>query len=131
MTPAQTVVLPKKSPQDRKPPAARPPGPTPIIDIEAEDDDIPVRLVGIDYIAHRPKSMLAIRLGEQINGQDITSDMGALVETMREFVRLMFGSDVADSIMLRLEDADDKLDLPHIQRLVNRMVEVVTNRPPT
>jgi hypothetical protein len=137
MTPAQTVDLrkgkkasPAASPAPSAPRTA-PPGPAPIIDIDAEEDGIPVRLVGVDYIAHRPKSMLAIRLGEQINQKDVTKDLDALVETMREFVRLMFGSEVADGIMARLEDPDDQLDLPHIQRLVNAMVTVVTGRPPT
>lgn len=130
--PARRVVTTKrKAPQDRQAKAA-PAAPAPIIDIDAEDNDIPVRLVGIDYVAHRPKAMLAIRLGEQINAHtDLTKDMTALVETMGEFMRLIFGTETGASIIERLSDPDDKLDLVHVQKLVNRIVEVTTGRPPT
>ncbi|QGJ92698.1 tail assembly chaperone [Microbacterium phage Megan] len=133
--PARRVVTTrKKAPQDRqapKPTKAQAAA-TPIIDIDSDDTDIPVRLVGIDYVAHRPKAMLAIRLGERVNAQSLDmNDLPALIDTMGEFMRLIFGTDTAAAIMARLEDPDDRIDLAHIQRLVNRMVEVTTGRPPT
>lgn len=130
MTPAQTVDL-RKGAQTRKPAVVAPAAQPRVIDIEDESEPITVNLIGQQYIAHRPKSMLAIRLGERINQTDLGSDLTALAESMREFVVLMFGTATAEQIMARLEDPDDRLDLPHIQRLVNRMVEVVTGRPPT
>jgi len=136
--PARRVVTTrKKAPQDRqakKPTAAeaQAQAAAPIIDIEADSNDIPVRLVGQDYIAHRPKAMLAIRLGERVNAASLDmNDLPALVETMNEFMRLIFGTETGALIMARLEDPDDKIDLPHLQQLVNRMVEVTTGRPPT
>lgn len=134
-TPAGTrVVRTRKAPQDRQAKAApATAAPTSrIIDIEDEEEPITVNLIGQQYIAHRPKSMLAIRLGERINSAKIDMEnMGALADSMKEFMVLMFGTATADDIMARLEDPDDRLDLPHIQRLVNRMVEVTTGRPPT
>lgn len=132
--PARRVVTTKrKAPQDRQAKAApKSAANAPIIDIEADDNDIPVRLVGHDYIAHKPKAMLAIRLGERVNAQSLDmNDLPALVETMNEFMRLIFGTETGAAIMARLEDPDDKIDLPHLQRLVNRIVEVTTGRPPT
>jgi hypothetical protein len=138
-TPTGTrVVRTRKPAQDRqakaptKAQAAATAAAARVIDIEDDEEPITVNLVGKQYIAHKPKSMLAIRLGERINVADFSTDnLGAVREAMGEFCVLMFGTETASDIMARLEDPDDRLDLPHIQRLVNRMVEVTTGRPPT
>ena len=135
--PAQTVVTKKspaaaKAPTDRQPKAtpARAAKASPIIDIEDEDEPIPVRLVGVDYVAHRPKAMLAIRLGERIQQVDM-ENTGEVIDQFGSFLRLTFGSETAESIMARLEDADDRLDVIHLLKFVERITEVVTGRPPT
>jgi hypothetical protein len=123
----------RKAPQDRQAKAApATAAPSRVIDIEDETEPITVNLIGQQYTARPPKSMLAIRLGERINSQPIDMDnLGALRDTMSEFMVLMFGTATAEDIMARLEDPDDRLDLPHLQKLVNRIVEVTTGRPPT
>lgn len=125
---AQTVVTKKTA--ARKAPPAKPAPVTPIIDIEDEEKPIPVRLIGVDYTAHRPKSMLAVRLGQQVQAADPT-DPEAVVGHVRSFLALVFGSDETDAIMARLEDPDDRLDVPHLLTFIERMTEVVSGRPPT
>ncbi|QBI98117.1 hypothetical protein SEA_FIREMAN_34 [Microbacterium phage Fireman] len=134
--PAQTIVTKKKpaaaaTPTDRKPKAsAAKAASAPIIDIEDEDEPIPVRLVGVDYTAHRPKAMLAVRLGERIQQVNMES-IEEVVEQFGSFLRLTFGSETAQAILDRLEDEDDRLDVIHLLKFVERITEVVTNRPPT
>lgn len=134
--PAQTIVTKKKpaaaaTPTDRKPKAtAAKAATTPIIDIEDEDEPIPVRLVGVDYTAHRPKAMLAVRLGERIQQVDM-EDMDQVVEQFGSFLRLTFGTEVAGAILARLEDEDDRLDVHHLLKFVERITEVVGGRPST
>lgn len=135
--PAQTVVTKKKpaaakAPTDRKPKAtpAKAAAPAPIIDIEDEYEPIPVRLVGVDYVAHRPKAMLAVRLGERIKQVDM-EDMEEVVEQFGSFLKLTFGSEVSAAILARLEDEDDRLDVHHLVKFVERITEVVGGRPST
>lgn len=135
--PEQTIVTKKKpkAPEDRKvkaPKAAKATeaADSPIIDIEDESKPIPVRLVGVDYIAHRPKAMLAIRLGERIKTVDM-EDTEAVVAQFGSFLKLTFGSETATAIMERLEDADDRLDVHHLLAFVEKITEVVSGRPPT
>uniref|UniRef100_A0AAU7J801 Tail assembly chaperone n=2 Tax=unclassified bacterial viruses TaxID=12333 RepID=A0AAU7J801_9VIRU len=133
--PAQTVVTKKpatrKSPADRQPKAApAKAAPPAIIDIEDESEPIPVRLVGVDYVAHRPKAMLAVRLGERIQNVDM-DNLDEVMGQFRSFMDLTFGKETGESIMARLEDADDRLDVHHLLTFVERITEVVTGRPPT
>lgn len=135
--PAQTVVTKRKpaaakAPADRQPKAtpAKAAAPAPIIDIEDESAPIPVRLVGIDYVAHRPKAMLAIRLGERIQQVDMENTV-EVIEQFGSFLKLTFGSETGEAIMARLDDADDRLDVHHLLAFVERITEVVTGRPPT
>ena len=130
--PAQTVVTKKRAtaPADRKPKATPAKAASPIIDIEDEDEPIPVRLVGVEYTAHRPKAMLAIRLGEQIKQVDM-EDTEEVVNQFGSFLKLTFGSETSAAIMARLEDADDRLDVIHLLRFVEQITEVVSGRPPT
>ncbi|AWY06746.1 hypothetical protein HOT47_gp37 [Microbacterium phage Quhwah] len=134
--PAQTIVTKKKTaaaatPTDRKPKAtAAKAATTPIIDIEDESEPIPVRLVGVDYVAHRPKAMLAVRLGERIQQVNM-EDLDEVVAQFGSFLKLTFGSEVSESIMARLEDEDDRLDVHHLLTFVERITEVVGGRPST
>lgn len=132
---SQTVITKKskaKKPQDHQPPKAKAstPAPSGIIDIEDEEEGIPVRLVGVDYVAHRPKALMAVRLGEQIKGVDM-EDVEAVVDLLSRFLRLMFGSTTTVDIMARLDDEDDRLDVVHLFTLVEKMTAEVSNRPPT
>ncbi|AWY05385.1 hypothetical protein HOT42_gp34 [Microbacterium phage Metamorphoo] len=137
LMPAQTVVTKRKpaaakAPTDRQPKAttAKAAKAAPIIDIEDESEPIPVRLVGVDYVAHRPKAMLAVRLGERIQQVDM-ENIEEVVEQFGSFLKLTFGSETSAAIMARLEDEDDRLDVIHLLKFVERITEVVTGRPPT
>lgn len=123
---ADQRVITTKKPADYK---AKAPTKAPIIDIQDESEPISVALVGKTYVAHMPKSMLAIRLGERISGLD-TEDVDAIIDSLSEFMRLIFDAADASAILDRLTEPDDRLDIPHLLRLVDRMTEVVANRPP-
>lgn len=135
--PAQTITTKRKpaaakAPADHQPKAttAKAAAPSPIIDIEDESEPIPVRLIGIDYTAHRPKAMLALRLGERIKDVDM-EDTEEVVKQFGAFLKLTFGSETTEAIMARLEDADDRLDVHHLLAFVEQITEVVSGRPPT
>ncbi|QGJ88889.1 hypothetical protein PBI_TEAMOCIL_35 [Microbacterium phage Teamocil] len=135
--PEQTIVTKRKpaaakAPTDRQPKAtpAKAAATTPIIDIEDESEPIPVRLVGIDYVAHRPKAMLAVRLGERIQQVNM-EDLDEVVAQFGSFLKLTFGSETSAAIMARLEDEDDRLDVHHLLTFVERITEVVSGRPST
>lgn len=127
--PARRVVTTKrKAPQDRQ--APKPAANAPIIDIEDESEPIPVRLIGVDYVAHRPKAMLAVRLGERIQNVDM-NDIEEVVNQFGSFLKLTFGSETSAAIMARLEDEDDRLDVHHLLKFVEQITEVVGGRPST
>ncbi|WKW87066.1 tail assembly chaperone [Microbacterium phage Nicole72] len=131
--PARRVVTTKrKAPTDRQAKAtpAKAAKPAPIIDIEDEEVPIPVRLIGKDYEAHRPKAMLAIRLGERVQNVDL-EDTEEAIAAITSFLRLVFDTQTSEAIMARLEDPDDRLDVHHLLTFVDRMTEAVTGRPPT
>jgi len=134
--PAQTVVTKRKpaaakAPTDRQPKATAAKASTaPIIDIEDESEPIPVRLIGVDYVAHRPKAMLAVRLGERIQNVDM-NDIEEVVNQFGAFLKLTFGSETSQAIMARLEDEDDRLDVHHLLKFVEQITEVVGGRPST
>lgn len=135
---AQTVVVKKSGskPQDRKPKAEKPRPLSDGIDLGDEDTgpvEFPVHFLKDDeetYQAHLPKGTLALALGEQMNGVD-TEDLSAMREMVDRFIRLLFFSDTVDRLTERLDDPDDRLDLVHFQRLIQRIAERSADLPTT
>lgn len=119
-----------KKPQDRLVRAVEPPRPA-VISIDAdESDEIPVRLIGVDYTAHAPKGILALQLSKRVEHID-PEDVDALMAEVEEFVRLLFVREEAEAIITRLSDPDDLLDLRHIMKLVNEVTRLVAAGVPS
>lgn len=127
----------RKAPQDRAPKKPTGPAANPLaIDLGEDDDgpvEIPVHFLRDDakwYTAHPIKGTVALALGEQMQNAD-RKDLPAMKQFLIDFMRLMFtAEDVAD-ITARLDDPADRLDLPHIQKLVFRLVERTGGVPTT
>lgn len=100
----------------------------PNIDITANEEPITVNLVGKPYVAHPPKTMLAIKLGK---GMDGSSDPDVIIERLREYLTMTFGAKEAGKIVKRLEDQDDLLDVGHIMQLMEKITELSTGTPTT
>jgi hypothetical protein len=100
----------------------------PIIDIPANDDPITVNLIGHAYVAHPPKTLLAMKLAE---GMDGSTDPAFILERLRKYLDLTFGKKEAGAIMKRLEEPEDELDVRHIMQLMEKITEVTTGTPTT
>lgn len=131
---SQTVIVKKpkspKAPQDRKPKAspATASAASNAIDLGDEDEGpqpIPVRFLRDDevwYDARLPKGTMALALGDEMKGIDM-DDPASMREAVNRFTRLLFSKADYDAITARLDDPDDRLDLVHLRRLVNRIAE--------
>jgi hypothetical protein len=100
----------------------------PNIEITASDEPITVNLVGKPYVAHPPKTMLAIKLGKGMEG---SSDPDVVFARLQEDLGLTFGPKEAAKIAKRLEDPDDLLDVGHIMQLMEKITELSTGTPTT
>jgi hypothetical protein len=100
----------------------------PIIDIASTDEPITVNLIGHAYVAHPPKTLLAMKLAE---GMDGSSDPTFILGRLRKYLDLTFGKKEAGKIMDRLEDQEDELDVRHIMQLMEKITEVTTGTPTT
>lgn len=134
---AQTVVTKKKAPQDRKPKASPATAiPANAIDLGEEDEGpqtFPVHFLRDDevwYDARLPKGTMALALGEEMKSVDMESP-AAMREAVEKFTRLLFSRADADAIFARLDDPDDRLDLVHLRRLVNKIAEKGAGLPTT
>lgn len=138
---SQTVTVKKKKPgaqpADRKPKAApATAAPVGAIDLSDEDEgpqNIPVKFLRDDerwYDAHLPKGTMALALGEEMKGVDM-DDPEQMREMVDRFTRLLFNTADADAIFARLDDPNDRLDLVHLRRLVNRIAERGAGLPTT
>lgn len=100
------------------------------IDIPAEPlGAVEVRLVGVEYLAKTPKAALALSLLRDVQGA--TNDPVALLEVISSWLEMAFGTEVRDSILARLNDPGDALDIPHITRLMQALTEKATATPTT
>lgn len=98
--------------------------------IDAGDStDIPVQLVGVEYLVNPPKSTVAIALAQRI--KDAGEDPGQLLEELHGWVRAAFGKKQGKAIIERLSDPEDQLDIPHIVQLMQKITEVATGDPTT
>lgn len=127
--PATRTVITKR-PADRL--APKPKKNAPIIDIGVDEgDEYLVRIVGVDYTAHRAKALLAIRLQENLNDVLNGDDIEAKVEALGEFMGLILDSEEAAALMARLGDADDRLDVHHLLRFIEAVTARSGGVPPT
>lgn len=98
----------------------------PVIDITASDEPITVNLIGKSYIAHPPKTTLAMKLAE---GMDGSQDAEFILGRVEKYLIMTFGSKEGAKIRKRLDDPEDLLDIPHIMQLMEKLTEVATGNP--
>lgn len=90
---------------------------------------IPVKLIGVEYAARPPKSMVALRLAQQ--AQKASDDPEASIKALTQWLTMTFGKKDTAAILQRLEDPDDDLDIPHIAELMEKVTEAVSGNPTT
>lgn len=100
------------------------------IDIEAEPRRaLTVSLVGVRYQATVPKGSLALVLAKRAKAAG--NDPDKLMQEVQGWLRMAFGAKQAARIALRLEDADDDLDVIHVVTLIEKMAEAAAPNPTT
>jgi len=97
----------------------------PIIDIVASDEPITVNLVGKTYLARPPKTTLAMKLAEGMEG----AEPDAILARLEQYLTMLFGAKEGGKIRKRLDDPDDLLDVSHIMDLMTKITEVSTATP--
>lgn len=98
------------------------------INITAEEREvIDVTLVGVDYAIIPPKSALALKVAKQ--AKKAGDDPDQAFDALRMWLEMSAGKESADSIMGRLEDTDDLLDVSHISQLISAVTEAVAENP--
>lgn len=106
--------------------AYSPPGD--VFEINAEPrETVKVKLVGVMYDVYPPKMSFTLAIASRADQfEDSPSETQKMVD---EWVRAAFGDEAGDSVMDRLEDPADDLDVMHIIKLMEHMVEVQTENP--
>lgn len=98
------------------------------VDISATPQStLPVRLVGVEYTARPPKAALALSLLGDVKGAN--NDPEKLLDVLSSWLEMTFGTEVKDEINARLNDASDRLDIPHVAELMRALTEQVTGNP--
>lgn len=98
--------------------------------IDAEHvDSIPVRLVGVKYSIRPPKTALAIRFASRAKAAK--EDPAALMEAVEGWVHMAFGKTTGKKVLARLDASDDDLDIEHIVKLMEALVEQQAGDPTT
>lgn len=90
-------------------------------------EPITLDLIGVEYLVSPPKSTVAIALAERAQGAG--NDPAALLAELKTWVKAAFGTKQATSVIKRLDDPSDDLDLPHILDLMTQLVEIGTPNP--
>jgi glycosyltransferase A (GT-A) superfamily protein (DUF2064 family) len=129
--------------------------------IEADEVElIPVTLIGVKYLVNPPKTALTMNLAKGIGGKKAakiqalpanpTADQVAAhkaakdaaleeqrksasqsMDGIQSWIKQAFGKETAKAINKRLEDPEDKLDYPHLTKLMIQLAEATTGDPST
>lgn len=125
-----------------------------MIEIEADEvEPLNVKLVGKMYQINPPKTAMSLAMAENMMGRADVFDMKneeklpkaerekrekRRTKIAREAQRLLndwviqaFGAEGAKEIQARLADPTDKLDTPHLMKLMTAVSEEVTGNPTT
>ena len=99
--------------------------------ITAEEREvIEVDLVGVHYQVTPPKASLALKIAVQAKQADENDPEQALVP-ITSWLGQAMGEEQAAAIRARLDDPDDLLDLSHVMKLMEKIIEVGSGNPPT
>lgn len=90
---------------------------------------ITLELVGKEYLIRAPKASLGIVLAQRI--QAAGDNVEDLLEEIKNWLVITFGSKQGPKVYDRIFDPDDELDIPHIVSLIEQLAEMVTGNPTT
>jgi len=125
--------------------------------IEADDDDelddglIPIKLVGKEYLIRKPKLATTLDMAEEVLSggftvkipkglskaerekleQEQADKARDLLKGMKQWIKSVFGKEGAKDIYKRFQDPEDRLDIPHIMKLMSAVNEASTGDPTT
>lgn len=100
-----------------------------IIEIDAEPRTaIQVKLVGTMYEVFPPKENFTMRLAA--TSEELKDNPLRLRELLDGWIDVAFG-ERADTIRDRLNDNADALDVTHVMKMIEKLVEVQTGNPTT
>lgn len=108
------------------------------IEIEADDvEPLDIRLVGANYLINPPKAALTMGLAESFEGKNFDMknvEQSAKVskkvlKVLNTWILQAFGEEGAKEIHKRLNSPTDKLDFPHLMKLMTQVSEAVTGDP--
>lgn len=97
---------------------------------EGQTENIPVRLLEVDYTITPPKVSKFLRMAAQAELEEGTS-AAANIEQIEDWVLKAFGEDDGNDVLDRIDDDNDKLDYPHIQKLIQQTMAYATRNPTT
>lgn len=118
-------------PVQQSSPAAETPSVESALDVQIVADkrqSMVIELVGMRYTVKVPKASLALKLA--VRAKQADDNPALLAQTIDEWISRAFSSEDAESVKQRLyESDDDDLDLPHIMKLMEALIERTTDNP--
>lgn len=88
---------------------------------------IPLSLVGQEYLVLPPKGSLGIKIAQR--AQEANGDPMELWGIVESYIDIAFGKKQGKEIKKRLEDEDDDLDIAHLMQVIEKLTEFVTDDP--
>lgn len=97
------------------------------ITIDAEPvEPLEVTLIGKEYKVIPPKASALMAISDTMKGKE-EDDMG--LNDIKGFVEILFQKKDVPAVMKRLTDTSDRLDVDHIMKLMEKVMEAVQENP--
>lgn len=97
------------------------------ITIDAEPvEPLEVTLVGKEYKVIPPKASALMSISDSMKGKE-EDDMG--LSDIKGFVEILFQKKDVAPVMKRLTDGSDRLDVDHVMKLMEKVMEAVQENP--
>lgn len=97
------------------------------ITIDAEPvEPLEVTLIGKEYKVIPPKASALMAISDTMKGKE-EDDMG--LNDIKGFVEILFQKKDVPGVMKRLTDTSDRLDVDHIMKLMEKVMEAVQENP--
>lgn len=97
------------------------------ITIDAEPvEPLEVTLIGKEYKVIPPKASALMAISDTMKGKE-EDDMG--LSDIQGFVEILFQKKDVPAVMKRLTDTSDRLDVDHIMKLMEKVMEAVQENP--
>jgi len=86
-----------------------------------------VDLVGQTYKVTAPKAALGLKIA--IRAKQSGDDPGLMMDAVEEWVVKAFGKSAAKKVLARVDDENDDLDIQHLMKLMEAVIEATTGDP--